>query len=345
MLLAGNALHADFSPSDIGSGVFALIMTMLGQQVGFPVPEGGAGQLTAAMARRLESRGGVIRTGVAATRVVVRDGRAVGVQCADGTTVEASKAVVATVSAPHLYGRLVSFDDLPARTRWGMKRFTWDPSTIKVDWALSRPVPWQPAPDAAPGTVHVAGSVDELTTFAAQMSGHAVPADPFLLMGQMTTSDPARSPAGTESAWAYTHVPQETRGDAGGDGIRGVWDDADKERMADRMERRIERFAPGFTDTVMSRRILGPLDLQGRNANLHRGALGGGTAKLSQELVLRPVPGRGRAETPISGLFLGSSSAHPGGGVHGAPGANAAKAALARDRRRSRRRWFSSPGG
>jgi phytoene dehydrogenase-like protein len=340
LLLAGNALHADFAPSNAGSGIFGLIMSMLGQTVGFPVPQGGAAELIKALARRLESLGGTIETSAEATTIIVRDGRAVGVRTARGDEVAVERAVVADVSAPALYGGLVPLADLPARTRWGIRRFRWDPSTIKVDWALSSPVPWDPAPLDAPGTVHIAHSVDELATFAAQIKGHTVPAAPLLLTGQMTATDPTRSPAGTESLWAYTHVPQQSRSDAGGAGIRGVWDGSDLERMADRMQARLERFAPGFASRILSRRAMGPREFEATDSNLHGGAINGGTAGLRQELVLRPVPGMGRAETPIKGLFLGSASAHPGGGVHGAPGANAAKAALAHDRTpdRARRR-------
>jgi phytoene dehydrogenase-like protein len=334
LLLAGNALHADFGPNNAGSGIFGLIMSMLGQTVGFPVPQGGAGELITALARRLESVGGTIVTSAEATSVIIREGRAVGVRTAGGDEYDAERAVVVDVSAPALYGGLVALDDLPARTRWGIRRFRWDPSTVKVDWALSTPVPWDPAPPDSPGTVHIAHSVDELATFAAQIKGHTVPANPLLLTGQMTTTDPSRSPAGTESLWAYTHVPQETQSDAGGGGIRGVWDGSDLERMADRMQARIERFAPDFAGRILSRRAMGPREFEARDTNLHGGAINGGTAGLRQELVLRPMPGMGRAETPIKGLFLGSASAHPGGGVHGAPGANAAKAALAHDRAR-----------
>lgn len=334
VLLAGNALHADFSPDEAGSGIFGLLLAMLAQTVGFPAPQGGAGELIAALTSRFESLGGTIHTNTEVTSIVVRDGRAVGVRLASGDEVTAERAIVANVSAPALYGGLVSLDDLPARTRWGMKKFSWDPATVKVDWALSTPVPWTTAPDLTPGTVHIAHSVDELRRFAAQAKGNAIPSDPLLLTGQMTATDPTRSPEGTEALWAYTHVPQHARSDAGNGGIRGDWGESDKERMADRMQARIERFAPDFASRVLSRRVLGPRELQARNANLHNGAINGGTAKLTQELVLRPVPGMGRAETPIKGLYLGSASAHPGGGVHGAPGSNAAKAALLHDRRR-----------
>ncbi len=332
LLLAGNALHSDFSPEDTGSGLVGLLLTMLGQSVGFPVPRRGAGELTKALARRLESLGGVVSTGAEVTRVDVRAGRAVGVRLADGTTVTASRAIVAAVTAPALYGRLVGWDELPARVRKGMRRFVWDPATIKVDWALSAAVPWDPAPSTSPGTVHIAHSVDELSTYSAQLNAHAIPSDPLLLLGQMTTTDPTRSPPGTESLWAYCHAPQKARTDAGAAGITGAWDFSDCERMADRMQARVERFAPGLTSRIVARRVLGPRELEARDANLHNGAINGGTANLRQQLVFRPVPGLGRAETPIKGLYLASASAHPGGGVHGAPGANAARAALVHDR-------------
>jgi phytoene dehydrogenase-like protein len=333
LLLAGNAGHADFSSEGAGSGIFGLIMTMLGQTVGYPVPEGGAGSLTEALVRRLEDRGGEVRVGVEVVEVEVEGGRAVAVRTADGERVAAHRAVLADVVAPRLYGTLVADKHLPARTRHGIERFAWDPGTVKVDWALSGPVPWDPAPEVAPGCVHICDSVDELTVTSAQIAAGSLPARPFLLTGQMTTTDPTRSPPGTESFWAYTHVPQQVRGDAGDVGLTGDWHGGDAERFADRMQARIERYAPGLASRVIARRVLSPPELERRDANLVGGAINAGTAQLQQSLVFRPVPGSGRAETPVRGLFLASASAHPGGGVHGAPGANAARAALAAERR------------
>jgi phytoene dehydrogenase-like protein len=132
----------------------------------------------------------------------------------------------------------------------------------------------------------------------------------------MTTADPSRSPAGTESAWAYTHLP------------RGV-DDADSaDELARRAEDVLERFAPGSGARVRHRAVRRPSDLEDADPNLVHGTINGGTAQLFQQLVFRPVPGPGRPETPVAGLYLGSSSAHPGGGVHGACGWFAARAAL-----------------
>ncbi|MEU0477347.1 phytoene desaturase family protein [Streptomyces olivaceus] len=332
LLLAGNALHADLAPEAAGSGGFGWLMSMLGQTYGFPVPVGGAGALTEALVRRLRARGGVVSCGRRVERVLVRARRAAGVRTADGETVTARRAVLADVSVPALYGGLVAPADLPDQVLTDVRRFQWDFATFKVDWALDGPVPWRCEQAAGAGTVHLADGLDELTRFAAQIAMRQVPDRPFSLFGQMTTSDPSRSPRGTESAWAYTHVPHHIRADAGEEGITGSWDSRERELMADRVERHVERFAPGFRALVRARRVLAPPTLQATDANLEGGAINGGTTAMHQQLVFRPVPGTGRPETPVAGLFLASSGAHPGGGVHGAPGANAARAALRRDR-------------
>ncbi|MGW1814938.1 phytoene desaturase family protein [Streptomyces sp. NPDC002125] len=328
LLLAGNALHADLGPEAAGSGGYGWLMSMLGQTYGFPVPVGGAGALTAAMVSRLERHGGVVRCGERVTNVLVRGGRAVGVRTAGGEAVPASRAVLADVSAPALYGGLVEAQHLPGRMLNDLCRFQWDFATFKVDWALNGPVPWTAEDASTAGTVHLADGVDGLTRFAAQIATGQVPDRPFLLFGQMTTADATRSPAGTQSAWAYTHVPHRIKGDAGEDSLTGLWDRREQEAMADRMESEVERWAPGFRSRIISRRLLAPPTLESMDANLHGGAINGGTAAAHQQLVFRPTVGTGRPETPVKGLYLASASAHPGGGVHGAPGANAARAAL-----------------
>ncbi|MGP8303405.1 phytoene desaturase family protein [Streptomyces inhibens] len=330
LLLAGNALHADLAPETAGSGGFGWLMSMLGQTYGFPVPAGGAQSLTAALVRRLQRSGGVVRCGERVVGIVVRSGRAVAVRTAIGETVPARRAVLADVSVPALYGRLVDSRYLPGPLLADLRRFQWDFATFKVDWALDGPVPWTAEGAATAGTVHLADGMDELTRFAAQIAMGQVPDRPFVLFGQMTTADATRSPAGTESAWAYTHVPHGIHGDAGEDGITGAWDPREQEMMAHRVEAQVERFAPGFRSRIVARRILAPPTLEAMNANLHGGALNGGTTAVHQQLVLRPLPGLGRPETPVEGLYLASAGAHPGGGVHGAPGANAARAALRR---------------
>ena len=320
LLLLGNAGHGDIPLTAAGSGLFGLMMTMLAQTVGFPAPEGGAGSLTAALVRRLAARGGELRCSSPVAAVEIVGGRAVGVRLQGGELITA-RHVLADVVAPKLYGGLVPADRLPGRVRWGMRRFRMDPATIKVDWALSGPVPWASAPAYPAGTIHLADSVAQLRGSLAEVAGGGVPDRPFLLAGQMTTADPTRSPAGTESLWAYTHVPQG-----------GRWELDACERYADAVQARFEALAPGFGERILARRVLGPQELEARDANLIGGAVGGGAGTLDHQLVMRPVPGLGRAETGIPGLYLASASAHPGGGVHGAPGMNAARAALLHNR-------------
>jgi phytoene dehydrogenase-like protein len=332
LLLAGNASHADIPVDSSGSGLMGLLLAMMGQTDGWPVPQGGAGRLAQALADRFTSLGGEIRCSAPVRRIVVSGGRARAVVVAGGEQVTVRRAVLADVSAPALYEQLLGPDVLPPRVRSGIRRFEFDPGTVKVDWALDGPVPWTGAPPAAPGTVHLADSVDAMARALNAIGSHSVPAEPFLLVGQMTSSDPTRSPAGTEALWAYTHVPQQIHRDDGPDGITGSWDEAETEAMADRMQARIEAYAPGFGSRVRARRVLGPPQMQARDANLVNGAVGGGTSGLHQQLFLRPVPGTGRASTAVRGVFLASASAHPGGGVHGACGSNAARAALAQAR-------------
>ncbi|MFJ8637092.1 phytoene desaturase family protein [Streptomyces sp. NPDC093568] len=332
LLLAGNALHADLAPESAGSGGFGWLMAMLGQTYGFPVPVGGSGALTQALTQRLQTRGGRVSCGQRVERIDVRGGRAVGVRTAVGDMVPARRAVLADVSVPALYRELLDPVHVPAQVMDDLRRFQWDFATFKVDWALDGPVPWQADQASRAGTVHLADGLDELTRFAAQIAMRQVPDRPFLLFGQMTTADATRSPLGTESAWAYTHVSRDITADAAEEGITGRWDTTDQELMADRVERQVERFAPGFRSLIRARRILAPPTLEALDANLCGGAINGGTTALHQQLVFRPVPGTGRPETPVAGLFLASAGAHPGGGVHGAPGANAARTALHRNR-------------
>ena len=228
---------------------------------------------------------------------------------------------------------------MPARTARAMRRFELDPATVKVDWALDGPVPWASPPAHAPGTVHVADSVAQMSEAFSQIAAGSVPGRPVHADGADDDGGPDPVTAGDRVALglhprAAAGAPRRGRiaGTTPGGAVRGVWDADDTERFADRMQARVEALAPGFGSRVRARRVLGPRELEARNANLVGGAVGAGTSQLHQMLVFRPVPGLGRAETPIRGLYLASASAHPGGGVSGAPGHNAARAALAHAR-------------
>ncbi len=322
LALAGCALHTDLSPDEAGSGVFGWLLAMLGQEIGWPVPAGGAQRITDALVSRLEARGGRIVYSAPAARVLVARGRAMGVRDAGGRDFRARRAVLADVPAPVLYLDLVGPHRLPPRLVEDLRHFRWDGATVKIDWAVRGPVPWRNPAVAGAGTIHLGADLNGLSAYAAELAAGAMPDHPFLLLGQMTTADPAHSPPGTESVWAYTHLPH-----------RQHWQPDEIAAHVDRMEAVLEEAAPGFGALVAGRHIFAPADLEGSDPSLVGGAIGGGTSAVHQQLFLRPVPGLGRADTPVDRLYLAGSSAHPGGGVHGAPGANAARAALARDRR------------
>jgi phytoene dehydrogenase-like protein len=316
LLLAGNAAHADAPVDAPVSGAFGWLLAMLGQKHGFPVPVGGAGELTAALERRARTAGATVQCGQPVERIDVSGGRAVAVHTSGGLTVRVRRAVIADVNAPLLYRDLLPADAVPARLLRDLDKFEWDTPVVKVNWALDGPIPWRADGVADAGTVHLGADELGLVRWSADLESRTLPASPFMLFGQMTTADASRSPAGTQSAWAYTHLP------------RGIDDDASADELARRVDAVLEEFAPGFAARVVHRHVQLPGDISATDPNLVGGAVNGGTAQLFQQLVFRPVPGLGRAETPVGNLYLGSSSAHPGGGVHGICGALAARAAL-----------------
>jgi phytoene dehydrogenase-like protein len=313
--LYGAAMHLDTPPQKAGGAVAAFYLNLLGHGVGWPSPRGGAGRLTDALVGHLASLGGVIRTGARVERVLASGRRVSGVEVAGGERLEAS-SVIADVM-PHALVRLAG-DALPGWYRRGLSRYVYGPATIKVDWALDGPIPWANEEVGGAGTVHVGGSEREvLAAVAAAENG--LPERPFLLLGQQSVADPSRAPEGRHTAWAYTRGPQH-----------GVDWPAEQDRHVERMEKQVERFAPGFRDRILGRHVLGPADMQARDANLVGGDVGGGSYRLRQ-LVFRPLPTASPYRTPLRGLFLGSAAAFPGGAVHGVPGDAAARAAL-RDR-------------
>lgn len=325
LLIAGSAMHADIPVDCAGSGLFGLLMAMVGQTHGFPVPRGGSGKLAEALATRLSDRGGVIRTSAPVEKVLVRDGTAVGVRLASGRQLLARRAVLADVNAPALFFDLVGRDVLPARFVADLDNFQWDTATLKVNWALSGAIPWTEPRVRGAGTIHLGVDMDGLTAFSADLARRQIPSQPFVLFGQLTTSDPTRSPSGTESAWAYTHVPLHRDMTA-----------EDVSSVVKRIELAVEQHAPGFQSGIIGRFVQSPAALADQEPNLWHSSINGGTAQLHQELIFRPVVGLGGAATPVDRLFLAGSSAHPGGGVHGGPGSNAARAAL---RRAGARGW------
>ncbi len=312
--LFGAALHGDVPVGGAGSAISGLYLNLLGHAVGWPSPEGGAGRLAEALAGHFRALGGVARVGARVARVEVAGGRVSGVALGDGETVTAPTVLLDLTPRQLLE---LAGAALPATYVRRLTRYRYGQPTLKLDWALDGPIPWEAPEVRGAGTVHVGGDAPEIRHALLEVEAGRLPERPFLLAGQQSVADPTRAPAGKHTAWAYTHLPG----------------DADMEAAVERAEAQVERFAPGFRDLIAGRHVLAPKGLEERNANLVGGDVGGGSYALDQ-LVFRPVPSLSPYRTPLRGLYLGSASTFPGGAVHGVPGDAAARAALTDERLR-----------
>ena len=234
----------------------------------------------------------------------VERGRVVGVELADGERISA-RLVIADVT-PHGLLRLAGHA-LEGRYAAEMRRFRYGPATLKVDWALSGPIPWT-APEAREaGTVHVGGSEQRGARRARPGRRAACTSGRSCSWASSRSPIPRELPPEQHTAWAYTHGPHDA--DWAGE----------TDRHVERVEAQVERFAPGFRDLILARHVQGPADLERRNRNLVHGDVGAGSYTLDQ-VIFRPLPTLSPYRTPIRGLYLGSAATFPGGAVHGVPG-------------------------
>lgn len=312
------ALHVDLGPSDPLGASVGYMLGMTATTAGYCIPEGGAGAITAGLIRILERHGGRVQVASRVTRVVVGKAGAEAVVLADGTEIRATRAVLADTSAASLLLDLVERQHVPSRAIRFMRRFPQGWGTFKMDWALSAPVPWAVPEARQSAVVHTGDSVADLQRFTDQVRRGELPDNPYLVVGQQSLADPTRAPAGQHTLWAYSRVPPR---------MSGGWQ-AHAEAMADRIDERIEGLAPGFRATVLQRRIVTPEGLEAMDANLVGGDLGGGSNAWHRQLVFRPMFPYFRYRMPVRRLYLCSSYTHPGSGVHGMCGYNAARIAL-----------------
>jgi phytoene dehydrogenase-like protein len=292
-LMGGLASHAVLPLDHVATAAFALLFGITGHTTGWPFPAGGMQNLSNAMARYFESLGGEIVTGTPIASLV---------------DVPPARSVLLDVSPRQLDA--LAGDKLPERYRKRLRRFRQGLGVYKVDYALSGPIPWEFSGAAQAGTVHVGGTLDQVAAAESIVARGGHPERPFVLLAQQSRFDPTRAPAGQHTAWAYCHVPNGS-----------------PVNMADRIEAQIDRFAPGFRDTILARHTLSPADLESLDANLVGGDITGGVQDLRQ-MVARPVLSLNPYATPAPGLFICSASTPPGGGVHGMCGFWAARAAL-----------------
>lgn len=258
---------------------------------GWPIPRGGARAITAALVAHLGALGGEI---VAGTRVDSID------------DLPPARLVLCDLS-PRPLLRLAGHRFPPSYRRL-LESYRYGPAAFKIDWALSAPIPWTAAGCRAAGTIHLGGSLEEITASERAAWVGRLTERPFVLLSQPTVVDPSRAPAGKHVAWAYCHVPHGSSVD-----------------RLDAIERQIERFAPGFRDCVLARAVTTPAALEANNANYVGGDIAAGVVDLLQYFA-RPT--WRTYSTPVRGLFICSASTPPGVGVHGMCGYHAAQAAL-----------------
>jgi phytoene dehydrogenase-like protein len=313
-VLPSLGLHVDVGPEDWFGAGLGYMLGMTATTGGYAVPTRGAQSITNALVTLLEGCGGRLRLGAKVTSIVVRSGRAAAVVLEGGEEVRARLGVLADTAAPTLYMKLLDRAVVPSWLIGKMRSFKQGFGTFKVDFALAGNVPWTTAAARESAVVHASESLADLGRFTRDVRAHELPENPYLVIGQQSLVDPTRAPLGQHTLYCYTRVPSFPE---------GGWA-KHREAFADRITARIEGLAPGFRALVLARHISAPPDFEAVNANLIGGDLGGGTNAWHQQLLFRPVFPYFRYRTPVKGLYLCSSYTHPGAGVHGMCGYNAA---------------------
>jgi phytoene dehydrogenase-like protein len=299
-LFAGLGAHSIMSLYRTPSAAFGLMLGMLAHSVGWPLPEGGSQSVANALADYLRSLGGEIVTDAPVTSL---------------KELPPSRTVLLDITPAQLM--TIAGDQLPSGYRAALQRYRYGPGVFKLDLALSEPIPWTAEAPRKAGTVHIGGTLREIAESEHAMWTGKTAEKPFVMVTQQSTFDPTRAPAGKHTGWMYCHVPNGSTVD-----------------MTDAIERQVERFAPGFRDTILARSVQSPAALQAYNPNYIGGDINGGVQDLLQLFtrpIIQPVP----YATPIKGVYLCSSSTPPGGGVHGMCGYFAARAAIRDTLRRS----------
>jgi phytoene dehydrogenase-like protein len=290
-LFSGLAAHSTLPLETSPSAAFGIVLALAAHAVGWPIPRGGAQQISNALAAHLESLGGRIFTGMPVKSI---------------DQLPPSRAILADVTPRQLLR--IAGPRLPGFYRRQLENYRYGPGAFKMDWALDRPIPWTSQDCFRAATIHLGGTREEIELSERLPWQGSVSEKPFVLLAQPSLFDRSRAPEGRHTVWAYCHVPNGYGGD-----------------VSDKIENQIERFAPGFRKSILKRSVTNPSQLEASNANLVGGDINGGAVTWSQWF-FRPT--LQTYATPLPGLYLCSASTPPGGGVHGMCGYQAARLAL-----------------
>jgi phytoene dehydrogenase-like protein len=318
-LLAPWVLHTGLGPDAAASGYMTQVIAVAVQEGGMPIPRGGGAKLVRALARLIRDRGGELETKRDVERVLVREGRATGVQLADGETVTAERAVIANVTPAQLYGRLLAEAPVPEEVARGAQKFRFGRAEMQIHYALSEPPRW--AGDERLGetaVVHVTPGLDGVSRAVNEAERGLLPAEATIVAGQPLTMDPSRAPDGAGLLWIQLQeLPWKVKGDAAGelDVGAGAWTESLREHYADRIQARLAQHIPNLEGAIRKRVVLSPADLVAANMNLERGDPYSGSLALDQNFLWRPFPQSPGHATAIEGLWHIGASTHPGPGL------------------------------
>jgi len=331
-VLAPWVLHTGLGPDQAASGFMAQVIAVAVQEGGMPVPRGGGAKLADALVQLIRDHGGTCETDRDVERVLVRSGRAVGVRLTDGETIEAERAVVASVTPTQLYERLLADADVPAPLAEGARRFRYGRSEMQIHYALSEPPRWD-GDERLAGTaiVHVTLGLDGVSRAVNEADRGLLPAEATIVVGQPLTLDPSRAPEGCGLLWIQLQeLPWRIKGDAAGsiDTGGGAWTDELRERYADRIQACLARHIPNLESSILKRVALGPHDLQRANVNLRHGDPYGGSLALDQNFLWRPFGRSPGHATPIERLWQIGASTWPGPGLGAGSGTLVARKLL-----------------
>ncbi|CAB3765259.1 phytoene desaturase family protein [Paraburkholderia solisilvae] len=320
-MMAAWGLHLDFSPEIAGGALFPYLESMASQAFGMVIGQGGADTIIMAMVGAIREKGGMLISGSPVVNIEIDNGRATGVVLADGRMLHASRAVVANVHPKILAERLLPRHPKFAGFVRRMSRLRAGPGTMMIHLAMHDLPDWKAGAHVREyAYVHVAPNLAMMSRVYAEAGDGMLPELPVLVVGQPTTIDPSRAPAGKHVLWIQVRtLPAQIKGDAAGIISTRDWDQA-KEQYADRVLDILEQYAPGTRAKIIQRCVFSPVDLERENANLIGGDSLSGSHHLDQSFFLRPAAGYSRYATPAKGLYMCGASTWPGAGTGAASG-------------------------
>lgn len=313
-LLAAWGMHLDFAPDVAGGAMFPYLEGMANQAFGMVLAKGGASTVTKAMIAMIEAQGGTVTCGARVDRILHENGKATGVALADGTTINAARAVIANVAPKNLLALTGQTGE--GRFDRGMQTYDHAPGTMMIHLAMDALPDWAAGDELKHfAYVHIAPDLDQMARTYQQARAGLLPDQPILVCGQPTVVDPSRAPEGKHVLWLQVRMaPGRIRGDAKGEIAATDWTGA-AEPFADRALDLLESYAPGTRDKIVARRIVTPAELEADNPNLVGGDQVCGSHHLTQHFMYRPVRGYADGTTPIQNLFLTGAAVWPGAGT------------------------------